>query len=46
MVTLREPGDTPAIGDEPKSPPPAASQIVTVTVSPIPIFGAGGLPYF
>src|ERR1700738_3912494 len=46
MVTLREPGDTPAIDDEPKSPPPAASQIVTVTVSPIPILGAGGLPYF
>jgi polysaccharide export outer membrane protein len=33
-------------GDEPKSPPPAASQIVTVTVSPAPILGAGGLPYF
>src|SRR6516165_11688293 len=46
MVTLREPGVTPVVTAEPKSPPAAASQIVTVIVSPIPIFGSGGLPYF
>src|SRR5438132_3984488 len=46
MVTLREPGETPTVDDVPKSPPPAASQIVTVTVSPIPILGAAGLLYF
>ena len=42
IVTLREPGETPVVGDEPNSPPPAASQIETEIVSPIPIFGAGG----
>ena len=46
MVTLREPGETPVVIPAPKSPPPAASQIVAVIVSPIPILGSGGLPYF
>jgi len=37
QTLLDEPGETPAIGDVPKSPPPAASQIKTETMSPIPI---------
>src|SRR5215472_7461906 len=45
MVTLREPGEIPVVTAEPKSPPAAASQMVTVIVSPIPILGSGGLPY-
>src|SRR6516162_9539215 len=45
IVTLREPGEIPVVTAEPKSPPAAASQMVTVIVSPIPIFGSGGLPY-
>src|SRR3954469_4709318 len=45
--TLRDPGETPsALDPGPNRPPPAASQIETATVSPTPILGCGGLPYF
>jgi hypothetical protein len=45
-VTLREPVGMVSVPGAPNSPPPAASQIDTTTVSPIPIFGSGGFPYF
>src|SRR5262249_62205182 len=46
IATLREPGETPAIGEAPNSPPPAASQVVIEIVSPVPLLGGVGLPYF
>src|SRR3712207_8621064 len=46
IVTLRDPGETLSVGEVPNRPPPAASQIDTMIVSPTPIFDCGGLPYF